>query len=172
MSRTGNYLAGLTLALAALSSCHVPQPVASDDQMNLIREAYPGMMAKCLRQIRYGGVQAMPIETDKCFKMSPQRQWRGIWARGFEFSRFCPAPAKSCDYEAPGPKIWLTPNATVSILPDPQPSSRNEIRLFSVKFLGRKTRDTGHFGHMGEAEHEIIVDHVISVSEIQQQKPH
>lgn len=136
--------------------------------MKELRQAYPGMTDQCARKIRYGGVVAMP-ETDQCFKMMPQQRWTGVWAVGFEFSRFCPAPASSCSYDAPGAAIWLTTRGTISVVRNDRIGQIGPLRFFSVDFIGRKTSQPGAYGHMGGSSQEIVVDRVISVSEIKEQ---
>lgn len=149
------------------SGCDHRKPVMSEDQMQTLRQELPGMTDKCLRRIRYGGVQAMPSDTDKCFKMMPRARWRGLWARGFELSRFCPAPASSCSYDTPGNEIWLSQLATIPIRADVA-GKLYSIRLFTIDFIGRRTRYRGRYGHLGQSSHEIIVDRVVSVSEVPQ----
>src|SRR5258705_4520017 len=40
--------------------------------------------------------------------MRPRQRWRGLWRNVFEDSRFCPEPARTCDHNTPGDRIWLS----------------------------------------------------------------
>lgn len=92
---------------------------------------------------------------DECYKMDQPRRWRGVWRNEFEGSRFCPAPAKKCSMSSPGEMIWLD----VSKSPDQT--------LYEVDFIGRRTAVKGRYGHMGGFDHELIVDRMISMRQIE-----
>ena len=158
----------------ALVGCEQRKPILSETEMKIIRRDNPGIAEHCLQKVRYGGYGSMWDSNDQCFIMMPQQRWKGLWARGFELSRFCPAPAKSCSYDTPGAAIWLTIGGAVSVPSDggDRPCGRawGNARTFAIDFLGRKTEKPGKYGHMGEALHEIIADRVIAISQIGQQR--
>lgn len=161
------FLFGITFpSLLALTGCDLRKPVLSEGQIQKIRQNLPGITDTCVQTLRYGGLESMPDATDQCFEMMPQKRWQGLWARGFELSRFCPSPASACSYDTPGSQIWLTQRATIPISKD-IPGDTYSIRLFKIEFLGRRTRERGAYGHMGGSRHEIIVDKILSVSEIE-----
>ena len=143
-----------------LVSCNQQQAKLSEAEMRGILAAHPGMTDACLSKLRTGGFEAMPVETDQCFRMAPAERWRGLWARDFELSRFCPTPARECSYDTPGQQIWLSFSSRV---PD---ADRLESGLYAMDFLRRKTADRGHFGHASQYNHEIVVDRIIAVKEL------
>jgi hypothetical protein len=122
------------------------------------------MTDACLEKARGGGIEALPERTDECFRMTPPMKWRGLWTTGMEFSRFCPAPARECSTATPGEQIWLSGSPSVDL---PEYQGQPVAPLFEVEFVGRKTADRGHFGHMGMSDEEIIVDRMISMRPIQ-----
>ena len=38
-----------------------------------------------------------------------------------------------------------------------------EGAYYEVEFIGRRTAKRGHYGHFGAFDHEIVVDHMISI---------
>ena len=115
----------------------------------------PGITEGCLNKIKYGGIEAMPSSTDECFEMTPARQWKGLWRREFENSRFCPSPAGSCSYQTAGDRIWLSGKALTS--------SASDEGLYEVEFVGRQTARKGSYGHLSAFDYEIIVDKIINL---------
>ncbi|MAN11594.1 MAG: hypothetical protein CMN63_04105 [Sphingobium sp.] len=126
----------------------------SDQAIQEMREGMPGITERCLNEIKSGGIEAMPSGTDKCFEMTPARQWKGLWRREFENSRFCPSPAVSCSYQTAGDRIWLSGKPLTSL--------GNGDGLYEVEFVGRQTAHKGRYGHMSTFDHEIIVDKVVN----------
>lgn len=106
--------------------------------------------------------QNISVPPSECFKMTEPRRWRGLWRNDFEGSKFCPAPSRECSNEAAGNDIWLT-------FPDEMPQTELEPRgeLYAIEFVGRRTMHRGLFGHLGMSDHQMIVDRVISMREIQ-----
>lgn len=124
-----------------------------------------GLTSTCVARIREIGIEAIePL--DQCFQMTPPRRQRGLWRAEFEGSRFCPAPAQSCVYETPGNEIWLT-------IGEHLPERRIEYRgqLYEIEFVGRQTAVAGAHGHLGGSDHEVIVDELISIREIEPPPP-
>lgn len=103
----------------------------------------------------------MPERTDQCFEMTPKQRWKGLWLKGFEDSRFCPYPASSCSFETPGESTWLSePDEDIEV------SSYNGD-VYEVEFIGRRTSKSGHYGHFGGFDHEIIIDKMINLRRIE-----
>ena len=97
----------------------------------------------------------------------PQTRMHGMWRNDFEGSQFCPAPARTCSYvwtgERTQPQIWLSFNG-------PMPPRFRDAKLgglYEIEFLGRKTMFKGEYGHVGMSDHEIVVDRLISIREIE-----
>lgn len=93
---------------------------------------------------RHGTVDGEPAQ------FGPSQEFRGLWRNAFEGSRFCPAPATSCDQRTPGDRIWL----------DGGPIERPDGKLYHVQFVGRQTVTKGQYGHMGVSDHAIMVEQV------------
>ena len=152
-------LFALFMSTAACGAASKP-PNLSDAQVERIRAEEPGMKPRCLQALREGGVDAFPGGVQDCFEMTPRQRWSGLWRDEFEGSRFCPAPASKCLHHTPGDKIWLS-------FKDEQSLKRSQGGLYTVEFEGRRTLRRGHHGHLGMSNHEMIVDRLISIKEIE-----
>jgi hypothetical protein len=99
--------------------------------------------------------------TDECYRMLPRQRYRGVWVNEFEGSRFYPGQSNvhAARDEA---RIWL----------DVERVSLGDLEANGQAYLleieGRRTMLPGPFGHMGSADHELIVDRVISAAPIQE----
>ncbi len=121
-----------------------------------VRRNDPGMNDDCLQKIISG--KPVPSGVDKCFAMLPAQRWRGLWRDDFEGSRFCPAPAAVCADDTPGDKIWLSFDSDVR----PDGGRKPTMQLYSIEFIGRRTRERGSYGHMGTSQHEVLVDTLVA----------
>lgn len=122
-----------------------------------------GLTEACAARLRSGGLQAMDsLPLHDCFVSTPRRRWRGLWRDDFEGSRFCPAPAAECSHRTGGEEIWLNvPEGSV-------PWRGQGIGgLYAVEFIGRRTIHPGLFGHLGMFSHEMTVERMISIREIE-----
>ncbi len=157
MVRVVTNILTITGILAAVSACHRPQPQVSDQIMQRLRDAEPGMTDECAKTIRFGGLAASPNETDKCYRMMPTQHWRGLWRDALEDSQFCPAPALRCSHDSSGDSIWLTFGKGIH-------QDQDQLGfLYAIDFVGRRTLRRGHYGHFGMFDQEIIVDRLISI---------
>ncbi|WP_312217656.1 hypothetical protein [Sphingobium yanoikuyae] len=143
------------LILLVTQGCEQQPQRFSDNTIQEFREGMPGITEGCLNKIKHGGIEAMPSSTDECFEMTPTRQWKGLWRREFENSRFCPSPAGSCSYQTAGDRIWLSGKALTS--------SASDEGLYEVEFVGRQTARKGSYGHLSAFDYEIIVDKVVNL---------
>lgn len=111
--------------------------------------------------------------TAKCVKMTRPQRFRGIWVDHFEGQAFIPAgstPPQWPDGKLP-PAEWRVQYershaATIWLDVDPEKVPSNWHRSHQravIDFIGRKTRYPGHYGHMGMAGHEIVVDRILSL---------
>jgi hypothetical protein len=98
-----------------LVGCDQRKPAIANEEVQKLKAAMPGMTDECVDKMRWGGIEAMPSELDKCFKMEPPRRWSGLWENGFESSRFCPAPAADCTGRSAGEYIWLSASPSVHL---------------------------------------------------------
>ena len=146
------FLAAISLLLCC--GCQQRQAKMSEEDIKRIVAGLPGITDACIDKLRYGGIQAMPNETDQCFEMMPQRRWTGLWRNAFEESIFCADEPERVAAECPtGPGgTWLEPEG--GTMPDQA--------LYRLEFIGRRTAQPAHFGHMGMNDHEIVVDRMIS----------
>lgn len=114
----------------------------------------------------YDGVEVIEgVETDKCFQMEPPKRWKGLWNNEFEGSQFCEAPATTCRYTTEG-HVWLS--ADKSVLPGIEVGRGG---LYAIEFIGRRTKYPGMYGHMGGSRHELIVDRILAIKEIEGPPP-
>ena len=128
--------------------------------MRQIASIFPGMTDACLQRIQKAGMDAFPDSTEQCFHMTPRQRWRGVWRNDFEGQIFCPAPARDC---SPGSDdVWLNFSKQL-------PHSKLESigGLYEIEFIGRKTVHRGRFGHFGMFNHEVVVERVISLRELE-----
>jgi len=157
----------ILLVIMTCSSCgrgdNPPDAYARWQDRIVVRTGLPlfGPTRPCLRKEhdpKLGDYYAF-VGTDQCYRTLPQQRWRGLWHDAFEDSRFCAAPAKECDYQTPGDRIWLNGEKVRTKPPG--------AILFAVDFIGRRTAVKGHYGHMGMSDYEVIVDKVISMQPLE-----
>jgi hypothetical protein len=149
----------LVVAFAlALVGCEQRKPAVSDADFAAFRESNPGMTKQCLDAFRYGGIMAWRPDDPDCYAMLPAQRWSGIWILGFEWTNFCPDPATDCSvYGEPGVS-WVTfAGGAYPWTKSPPDGS------YHIEFVGRRTKDAGHFGHLGQYDHLVVVDKVISI---------
>jgi hypothetical protein len=109
-------------------------------------------------------IEGRPL--DQCYKMEPQRRFRGIWLDQFEGSRFYEgltnvqqvrAAIEARLKQRERSSEWLS-FAKEDASTEPSPTAR----LVSVEFLGRRTAYPGRYGHMGISGSEVLVDRMIA----------
>jgi hypothetical protein len=158
----------LLAAVVIISGCHERHKVNRDPQLEAklqeIRASYPGMTEKCLNDLSNGGSIDRLYDPD-CFKMLPDQRWTGLWNTGWEWTNFCPDPAKQCPTSAEHGSIWMEfakgAYGGLRELPD---------GVYRVDFVGRRTKVSGHFGHQGYYDHLMVVDRMISIGKIPGEK--
>lgn len=141
-------------------------PLSRAQAERLRREMVPfldGLTPLCnarLLERGFEGLDGVPLHD--CFESTPPRRWRGLWRDVFEGSRFCPWPAIRCSDAEAGPHIWL--NLPQSL---PLHGSSGAGGLYAIEFIGRRTLRPGRFGHFGMSDHEMTVERLISIREIE-----
>jgi hypothetical protein len=139
----------------AFSSCENRKPALSDADYEAFKAANPSMKNQCLNAIRYEGLSAWRPDDTGCFEMTSVRRWTGLWQTGWEWSNFCPEPAKTCNWmESRG--TWLT------FANDREPKAHRD-GIYQIDFIGRRTVAPGNFGHLGSYDHLMIVDQIRSI---------
>jgi hypothetical protein len=137
----------------------------SSDDLNKVVETMPGMTPECIERVRWRGINAIGERVEDCVQMTVPRRWTGLWRAAFEGSQFCAdeaeRPATQCEYKDGHPNTWFEPGTGYT--PD--------ASLYRVDFIGRRTVRAGHFGHMGMSDHEMIVDRMISMKEVEAPPP-
>ena len=168
----------VVVALLAMASCNdepsKPKDLMgrleagnlSDEDLQRVTSTFPGMTKDCAEKVRVGGVNAMPRRAEDCFAMTEPTRWTGLWRNQFEGSQFCPSPARKCPEDASSDDIWLQFDERL-----PQSKMEPSGGLYAVDFIGRRTAQKGFFGHFGMSEHEMIVDRVISIREVEPPPP-
>lgn len=167
-------------ALALLAACgeRAPQgsfrervwsgPLTGAEAEKVRRETpLAGLTEACAGRLRAGGLQALDsVPLHECFDSTPRRRWRGLWRDDFEGSRFCAAPASECSDGTGGEKVWL--NVPQGSDAGRQPGIGG---LYAVDFIGRRTIHPGLFGHFGMFSHEMTVERMISIREVDPPAP-
>jgi hypothetical protein len=102
-------------------------------------------------------------DEEHCVDFGAAERMRGTWITGFEVSNFWAEGEQGAD--GPGrPLTWLTFAAASP--PDPALfAQRDRIggpAAIRIEFIGRRARRPGHYGHLGGAEHLVIVDRIVS----------
>lgn len=156
----------LVFAGALITGCNQATPVLSNDAIAELQAELPGMTDDCVERVRAGGIRAFPDDTDECFKMGPAQRYRGLLNVDLEESRFCPHPAQSCSYDTPGSYIWLSFPRDYDGVQPVRPDG-----LYTIDFLGRQTLEIGAHGHLGMAQHEVIVEQVRALTLVSTRTP-
>lgn len=135
------------------------QAKVSESALQRIRSQWPGITENCLDILRRDGIEAMPKQTDQCFRMTKAQKWRGLWLDGFEGQVFCPETESKCEYGDGKENIWI------GFVSGQKPDGKSATgKTYEVEFVGRRTLLPGAHGHLGMFEHEIVVDRLISAS--------
>jgi hypothetical protein len=106
-----------------------------------------------------------------CGVHEPQQHWEGLWRADFEGSQFCPAPATECSDRPIDERKRQTVISLQFASGWPAEMREAPGGLYKVVFDGRRSLFRGHFGHMGMADREIVVDRLISIVEIEPPPP-
>ncbi|MGV7120821.1 hypothetical protein [Sphingopyxis sp. 550A] len=101
----------------------------------------------------------------QCLVLLPAEPMQGVWLSGFERSAFL-SGAKAIPTERSGnaEAVWLDFAPTAA----PDPALRAEMDRMGgtvavvMEFDGRRSRDAGHYGPMGGADHVVVVDRIRS----------
>lgn len=134
-----------------------------DAEIDEIRAANPGVKEVCLKKMRTGEFGAFEwMDNPDCFDMLPRQRWSGLWNTGWEWTNFCPKPAKECGTASEHGDIWLELAGERSGARSPPPDG-----LYQIEFVGRRTKAPGHFGHLDQYDHMMIVDRMISIRPVQ-----
>ena len=146
-----------------LFACERRKPAISDAEFNAVKATYPGISEQCLDTVRYKGFSAWNDEDPNCFEMTEPRRWSGMYVTGFEWGNFCPDPATDCPIFGEPGVSWLTlsPNANAPDL--------RESGLYRIEFIGRRTKVPGHFGHLNQYEHLMVVDRLLALKLVKAQ---
>lgn len=152
------------LVALALSSCNHRKSAVSDADYEAFKASYPGITEQCLDAVRYGGFAAWRPDDPNCFQMTQPQRWSGLWETGWEWTNFCPDPAKECD--------WMSKRGTWLIFAKGAYGGPKltDDGVYHIDFVGRRTKVAGNFGHQASYDHLIVVDRLISIQKIAGQK--
>ena len=131
----------------------------SDEDIALLQELYPGITEECVEIVRLEGVQAMPRDVRDCFVMNRTRRYSGYWLLDFETSLYCEQTKPECIVGEEGRYVWLTFDD------DAKPEVPKD-GIYRIEFTGRRTADIGGFGHEGSADHEVVVEDLITLEAV------
>jgi hypothetical protein len=129
----------------------------SDAEMKQFVAENPGMTKACLDEVSRSGILGYRPDDPACFEMMSARRWKGLWKSGWEWTNFCPAPARECSISAEHGDIWLEFAEHAYSGPELKDG------LYEIEFIGRRTKVPGHFGHLGQYDHLMVADRVNSI---------
>jgi hypothetical protein len=158
------------IALLMLAGCNPPTRQISDADMNYYDAELPGMTEECRNKLQFGGIGALPEDTDDCYKMSLPQRWQGLWRNAFESHVFCETPATRCRIE---PEADPQPAYTWIEFKRPlDPRIKQAEGLYRIDFIGRRTVVPGNYGYLGLARHAIVVDRLLFIDRQDRPVPH
>lgn len=94
-----------------------------------------------------------------CGDLGRQRVFEGIYFDEFEGQIFLDGERPAESYTQRGPLTWLTFDE--QSVPEQLGTGVVSTRVWHMRFIGRKTVRSGHYGHFGMSCHEILVDRVL-----------
>jgi hypothetical protein len=157
-----------------LVGCHQRKPVSKQDaelaramgaELKQIRLENPGMREVCIRAVQANKLGALELlDNPDCFDMLSPQRWSGLWDTGWEWTNFCPDPAKQCGSSSEHGDVWLT------FAKDSYHGPHLADGVYRIEFIGRRTRVPGHFGHLNQYDHLMVVDRIISIERIPGEK--
>lgn len=143
-------------AIALLFGCQGGHPAIPDDEFVAFRASHPGMSEACLTDVRYGGFKKSRPDSPDCYAMLPAQRWSGLWQHGWEWSNFCPDPAKQCD--------WMSKRGTwLTFAQGASPKAMVPDGVHRMVFIGRRTKSPGNFGHLAGYDHLMVVERILSI---------
>ena len=154
----------VSIAVAVLLIvCQDRKPAVSNAEFAAFKASHPGMTQACLDEVRYGGFVAWRPDDPDCYEMLAAQRWGGLWEHGWEWTNFCPDPAKQCD--------WMAERGTWLIFAESaDPGQDLPEGVHRIEFVGRRTRVPGNFGHTNSYDHLMIVDRLISIQPVEVDK--
>jgi hypothetical protein len=112
----------------------------------------------CFR-VAEDGIWSLPARD--CVPLSAQREMRGILMSGMEDSTFV---ADQPDADMRGDRVWLEMELADALRSGVMTNENMPPHgTFAIHFVGRRSRQRGHYGHLGGSPHVVVVDRVISV---------
>ena len=149
----------ILVGLLLFVGCDQRKPSMSGADFAEFRASNPGMTERCLNENRFGGIAAWRPDDPNCFAMLPARPWSGLWEKGWEWTNFCPDPAKECD--------WMAKRGTWLIFAEgARPKADLPDGTYRIEFIGRRSKVPGNFGHTAAYEHLMVVDRVTSIRKV------
>jgi len=123
---------------------------------------YDTQMAQnpCVRRIP-GGWEDLPPRD--CVPLSAQQEMSGTWAAGMEDSTFV---SENPDVDTRGERVWLEMELSDALRSGVMAEGTGPVGMFEIHFVGRRSRQRGHYGHLGMSPHVVVVDRIISVRRI------
>lgn len=108
------------------------------------------------------------LPTDQCYVMEAPRLYRGVWINEFEGQEFIPSGTKKPKVPGAGsgPAEWnkyIAATIWLDVGPAKLDRKWHYVDKALIEFVGRKTKHSGNYGHMGMSGNEVIVDRVISI---------
>jgi hypothetical protein len=159
--------------LAELRKLFVPEAyIRPEDQEKAQRlsDGYSAPFPCSYDKVELGTHVIASLPTDQCFKMTTPQRMRGLWRNDFEGQAFCAAPARECPAGKWKPKepgvAWIDFASSLPGSADTPPGG-----LYEIDFVGRETAYPGLYGEYGFYNHEVVVDRLFSITEVEAPPP-
>lgn len=136
------------------------EKVTDDPRAAEVLTAHPGLTTECAAKVGTNALDVASADVENCFVHTPPQRWVGLLNLGWEWSNFCPEPAKSCGFGGGRGSIWTEFGEGSYTGPELKDG------VYAIEFVGRRTVHPGHFGHMSQYEYQMTVDRVISVRKL------
>ena len=154
----GGMRTSLLIFAIVLAGCERVEPGISDADYKAVLAGNPGLTDACKQELRKTGMYG--VTNDDCYEMMSPQRWKGIWNGGWEWSNFCPAPATTCSVRFERNEMDLGFGGAAS------PKIAKDGGMFEIEFVGRQSQYAGHYGHLDQYPHMILVDRMISIRQI------
>ncbi|MFT3976951.1 MAG: hypothetical protein QM688_07550 [Sphingomonas bacterium] len=99
-----------------------------------------------------------------CYDWGGERTFSGIYIDELEGERFMEGQAPASSY-CPHDEVWMMFDEKSDLRAMPALKLYEDgSRIWSVRFIGRKTAKSGEYGHMGMSTEEVLVDRMVSAN--------
>lgn len=147
-------------AALLLPACTAKPEAPDDPDAAVFLAENPGLTKECAAEARKNVMAGGTADVENCYELTAPKRWSGLLDLGWEWSNFCPAPAAKCYSSSEHGDVWT------EFAHDANGGPRLQDGLYEVEFVGRRTVQPGHFGHLNQYDYYMVVDRMISVRKL------